>query len=119
MDVVESQAEDHSTEESSTTIHSHSEVSDGNEDLPSGIQEATTTAHRDTAQNHADAEEIPELEDWDSGQFDDVESTLITHHNTHSESQQIRREYTQKLLHLTDNQYYEEDTSAYQLQYYS
>ena len=44
LDVAESQAEDHSTEESSTTIHSHSEVSHGNEDLPSGIQEATTTA---------------------------------------------------------------------------
>ena len=51
-DVAESQAEDHSTEESSTTIPSHSEVSYRNEDLPSGIQEATTTAHRDTTQYH-------------------------------------------------------------------
>ena len=44
-DVAESQAEDHSTEESSNQIHNHSEVSHGNEDLPSGIQDATTTAH--------------------------------------------------------------------------
>ena len=44
-DVTESQAEDHSTEESSHPIHNHSEVSHGNEDLPSGIQDATKTAH--------------------------------------------------------------------------
>ena len=36
-DVAESQAKDHSTEESSATIHSHSEVSHGNEDIPSGL----------------------------------------------------------------------------------
>ena len=44
-DVTESQAEDHSTEESSDSIHYHSEVSHGYEDLPSGIQDPTTTAH--------------------------------------------------------------------------
>ena len=49
-DVTELQAEDHSTEESSDPIHNHSEVSHVNEDLPSGIQDTTTTAHRDTAQ---------------------------------------------------------------------
>ena len=33
-------------------------------------------------------DKIPELEeDWDNGQFDDAESTLITHHNTYSESE--------------------------------
>ena len=61
--VPESQAEDHSTEESSNPIHNHSEVSHGYEDLPSGIQDTTTTAHRDATQCHADADEIPELED--------------------------------------------------------
>ena len=86
LDVTESQAEDHSTEESSNPIHNHSEVSHENEDLPSGIQDPTTTAHRDATQYYADADEIPELEDWDNGQFDDAESSLITHHNTHSES---------------------------------
>ena len=75
--------------------------------------------HIETTQHHADTDEIPELEDWDNGQFNDAESTLITHHNTHSESKQIRREYTQKLVDLMDNQYYEEESSAYQLQYSS
>ena len=68
---------------------------------------------------NAHSDEIPELEDWDNGQFDNAESTPITHHNTHSESKWIRREYTQKLLDLMDNQYYEEDTLAYQLKYSS
>ena len=40
-------------------------------------------------QYNAHADEIPELEDWDNGQFDDAESTLINHHNTHSKSKQI------------------------------
>ena len=62
-------------------------MSHGYEDLPSGIQEATTTAHRDATQYHANAEEIPELENWDNEQFDDAESTLINHHSTHSESE--------------------------------
>ena len=47
-DVAELQAEDHSTEELSDPIHNHSEVSHGYQDLPSGIQDATTPAHRDT-----------------------------------------------------------------------
>ena len=64
-------------------------MSHGNDDLPSGIQEATTTAHQDTTEYNAQADEIPELEDWDNGQFDDTEPTLITHHNAHSESEQI------------------------------
>ena len=119
LDVTELQAEDHSTEESSDPIHNHSEVSHGYKDLPSGIQDTTTTAHQDAIQYNADADEIPELEDWDNGQFDYTESTLITYHNTHSESERIRREYTQNFLDLTDNQYYEEETSAYQLQYSS
>ena len=44
-DVTELQTEDYSTEESSDPIHNHSEVSHGYEDLPSGIQDTTTTAH--------------------------------------------------------------------------
>ena len=55
----------------------------------------------------------------DNGQFADAESTLITHHNTHSESKQIRWDYTQQLLDLMDNQYYEEETPVNQLQYSS
>ena len=82
MDVAESQAKDHSTEESPDPIHYHSEVSHGNEDFLSGIQDQNAT------QYNADSDKIPELgEDWDNGQFADAESTLITHHNTHSESE--------------------------------
>ena len=86
LDVAESKAENHSTEESSDPIDNHSEVSHGNEDIPSG---PTTTAHRDTTQYNTYTDEIPELEDWDNRQFDDAESTLTNHHNTHSESEQI------------------------------
>ena len=87
LDVTELQAEDHSTEESFDPIHNHSEVSHGYEDLPSGIQDTTATAHGDTTPHYTNADEIPELEDWDNGQFNDAESTLINHHNTHSESE--------------------------------
>ena len=87
LDVTESQAEDHSTKESPDPIHHHSEVSHGYEDFPSGIQDATKTSHQNATQYNADSDKIPELEeDRDNGQFADAESTLITHHNTHSES---------------------------------
>ena len=87
LDVAESQAEDYSAEESPNPIHNNSEVSLGYEDIPSDIQDTTTTAHQNTTKYNANSDEIPELEeDWDNGQFDDAESTLITHHNTYSES---------------------------------
>ena len=91
LDVTESQAENYSTEESPNPIHHNSEVSHGYEDFPSDIQATTTTAHQITKEHNANSDKIPELEeDWDNGQFPDAESTLITHHNTHSESEQIR-----------------------------
>ena len=83
------------------------------------IQSNTTAPHQTTIECKDDSEEIPELEDWDNGQFADTESTLITHHNTHSESEQIRWDYTQQLLDLIDNQYYKEETLVSQLQYSS
>ena len=45
LDVTESQAEDHSTDESPDPIHNNSEVSHGHEDISSGIQDTTKTAH--------------------------------------------------------------------------
>ena len=120
MDVAESQTEDHTAEESTDPIYHNSEESHGYEDFLSDIQINTTTAHPTTTQYNTGSEEIPELEnDWDNGQFADAESTLITQHNTHSESKDIRWEYTQQLLDLTDNQYYEEETPVNQLQYCS
>ena len=83
LDVTESQAEDYSAEGSPDPIHHNSEVFHGYEDFTQNIQDTTTTAHQNTTKY------IPELEeDWDNGQFDDAESTLITHHNTHSESEE-------------------------------
>ena len=117
LDVTESQAEDHTIEESTNPIYHNSEES-GYEDFPSDIQINTTAPHQTTTKYNADSEKIPELEeDWDNGQFADAESTLITHHNTHSESKQIRWDYTQQFLDLTDNQYYEEETPVNQSQY--
>ena len=91
LDVTESQAEDHTAEESPNPIYHNSEESHGYEGFPSDIQNNTTAQHQITTEYSTDSEEIPELEkDWDNGQFPDAESTLITHHNTHSESKQIR-----------------------------
>ena len=52
-------------------------------------------------------------------QFADTDTNLINRHNTHSESERIRREYTQHLLDLSDNQYYYEENPINQLQYSS
>ena len=67
-----------------------------------------------------DSEEIPQLEeDWDNSQFTDADTNLINRHNTHSENERIRKEYTQHLLYLSDNQYHYEENSINQLQYSS
>ena len=88
LDVTESQAEDHTAEESTDPIYHNSEESHGYEDFSSDIQINTTAPHQTPTEYNADSEEIPELEeDWDIGQFADAESTLITHHNTHFESE--------------------------------
>ena len=83
LDVTESQAK-----ESPDPIYHNSEESHGYEHFPSDIQNNTTAQHQITMEYSTDSEEIPELEeDWDNGQFADAEPTLITHHNTHSESE--------------------------------
>ena len=70
FDVVESQAEDHSAEESPDQIHHNSEVSHGYEDFPSDIQDTTTTAHQTTTKYNVNSDKIPELEEnRDNGQF--------------------------------------------------
>ena len=86
LDATESQAEDHTAEESPNPICHNSEKSYDIQES-SDIQHNTTAQHRITEYS-ANSEEIPELEeDWDNDQFADAESTLITHHNTHSESE--------------------------------
>ena len=90
------QAEDHTADKSSDFILHNSEESHGYEDFPQDIQDHTTAQNQITPEYSAASEEIPELEeDWDNDQFADAESSLITQHNTHSESEQIRWNYTQ------------------------
>ena len=120
LDVTESQAEDHTEEDSIDPIYHNSEEFHGYEDFPSDIHINTTAQHQTTTEYNADSEEISELkEDWDNGQFPDAKSTLITKHNTHPESERVRWDYTQQLLDLMDNQYYKEETPVNQLQYSS
>ena len=91
LDVTESQAEDNTPEEAINPIYHKSKESHGYEDFPSDIPINTTASHQTTTEYNADSDEIPELEeDWDNGQFTDAEYTLITPHNTHSESKRIR-----------------------------
>ena len=71
--------------ESSNFTYNNSEESHGYKDFSQDIQNHTTAQNQFTPEYSADSEEIPELEeDWDNGMFADVETTLITRHNTHS-----------------------------------
>ena len=89
------------------TSYNNSEKSHGCDNFPQDIQDHTTEQTQITSGYSIDPEEIPELEeDWDNGQFADADTNLIGRHNTHSESEGIRREYTEHLLDLSDNQYY-------------
>ena len=55
--------------------------------------------HQITSRHNIDSEEIPQLEeDWDNSQFTDADANLINRHNIHSESERIRRKYTEHLL---------------------
>ena len=120
VDAAEFQAEDDTARESSNFIYNNSEESHGYDDFSQDIQDHTTEQNQITSGYSIDSEETPELEqDWDNGQFADADSSLITRHNTHSESEHIRRDYTQQLLDLSDNQYYEEENPINQLQYSS
>ena len=58
LDVVESQAEDHTTEESADPIYHNSEESHGNEGFLSDIQINNTAPHQTTTEYNADSEEI-------------------------------------------------------------
>ena len=92
----------------------------GYDNFPQDIQNYTTKQHQITSGYSIDPEEIPQLEeDWNNGQFADADTNLINRHNTHSETERIRREYTQHLLDLSDNQYYYEENPINKLQYSS
>ena len=60
--------------------------------------------------------DIPELEsasnEEEEGQFDDIQ-TYLDHHNTYQGSQNIRKEYTKRLLDLDDERYYRDIDHMY------
>ena len=60
--------------------------------------------------------DIPELEsasnEEEEGQFEDIQ-TYLDHHNTYQESQNIRKEYTKRLLDLDDERYYRDIDHMY------
>ena len=90
------------------------------DNFPQDIQNCATKQSQITSGYSTDPEEIPQLEeDWVNNQFADADANLINRHNTHSESERIRREYTQHLLDLSDNQYYYKENPMKQLQFYS
>ena len=112
--------EEYTARDSPDFIYNHSEESHGYDDFPQDIQNHTTEQSQITPGYSIDSKEIPELEEnWDNGQFADAHTNLITRHNTHSESERIRQDYTQQLLDLSDNQYFEEENPINQLQYSS
>ena len=64
--------------------------------------------------------EIPksiEEEDWEDQQFADADPTLITNNNTHGESKRLRKDYSEQLLSLSDQDYYSKDTTTSDFQY--
>ena len=96
----------------------HKEEQEKQEKKEHHIQNYTTEQCQITSEDNINPEEIPELEeDLDNSQFTDTDSNLINRHNTHFESERFRREYTQHLLDLSDNQYYYKENSINQLQY--
>ena len=100
--------------------YNNSEESHGYDDFPQDIQDHTTKQCQITSGYSIDPDEIPELEeDWDNGQLADTDTNLIDRHNTHSESERSRREYTQHLLDLSEKQYYYKENPINQLQYSS
>ena len=112
--------EEDTDRESPNIMYNNSEESHGYDNFPQDIQDHTTEQSQSTSKYGINSEEIPELEeDWDNGQFADADTNLINRHNTHSESERIRREYTQHLLDLSDNKYYYKENPINQLQYSS
>ena len=52
-------------------------------------------------------------EEEEEGQFEDIQ-TYLDHHNTYQESQNIRKEYTKRLLDLDDDRYYRDIDCIYE-----
>ena len=53
-----------------------------------------------------------DIEEEEEGQFEDIQ-TYLDHHNTYQEGQNIRKEYTKRLLDLDDERYYRDIDHIY------
>ena len=101
------------------TTYNNSKESHGYDNFPQGIQNHTTEQNQITSGYSIDPKEMPKLEDWDNDQLAYTDTDLTNRHNAHSESEGIRREYTQHLLDLSENQCYYKENPINQLQYSS
>ena len=107
------------------TSYNNSEECHGHDNFSQVVSNHTPVQHfmgqyQITSRHNIDSEEIPQLEeDWNNSQFTNAHTNLINRHNTHSESERIRKAYTKHLLDLSDNQYYSEEIPINQLQYSS
>ena len=54
-----------------------------------------------------------DIDEEEEGQFEDIQ-TYLDHHNTYQESQNIRKEYTKRLLDLDDERYYRDIDCIYE-----
>ena len=84
------------------------------------LQPTQDNDHNITAsptQHKTNYSEIPPLEtdidEEEEGQFEDI-LTYLDHHNTYQESQNIRKEYTKRLLDLDDERYYRDIDRIYE-----
>ena len=66
----------------------------------------------------APKEDIPDIEEDEHNQQNTEHHHLITHNNTHQESEWIRQEYTEKLQDLDDQQYFQQVDKNLELIYY-
>ena len=54
-----------------------------------------------------------DIDKEEEGQLEDIQ-TYLDHHNTYQESQNIRKEYTKRLLDLDDERYYRDIDCMYE-----
>ena len=54
-----------------------------------------------------------DIDEEEEGQFEDIQ-TYLDHHNTYQKSQNIRKEYTKRLLEIEDERYYRDIDRMYE-----
>ena len=92
--------EENTDRDPSDTTYNNLEESHRHDNFSQNVPNHTPVEHftgknQIASRHNIDSEEILQLEeDWDNGQFADADTNLINRHNTHSESERIRKEYT-------------------------